>query len=54
MITVSDSCSEGTATDTSGPHLRELIKTAYVNIGTIEEIIIPDDIDRIQVGLNIN
>lgn len=48
---MSDRCSEGKATDTSGPRLRELIENAYGKLSTIEQVIIPDEREQIEVNL---
>lgn len=49
---MSDSCSEGTATDRSGPRLRELVENKYGKLSAIEQIIVPDEIQQIEVTIN--
>lgn len=49
LFTVSDSCSEGKATDTSGPRLRELVEKKYGKLSAIEQIIVPDELEQIEV-----
>lgn len=50
VITVSDTCSNGTATDTSGPHLVNLIKS-QLNTTDVNYLIIPDEAEIIKQSL---
>ncbi|XP_053657892.1 molybdenum cofactor synthesis protein cinnamon [Anopheles marshallii] len=50
VITVSDSCAAGTATDTSGPHLVELIKQSF-KTDTVNYLLIADDEQLIKQSL---
>uniref|UniRef100_A0A8D8A471 molybdopterin adenylyltransferase n=2 Tax=Culex pipiens TaxID=7175 RepID=A0A8D8A471_CULPI len=47
VITVSDSCSNGTATDTSGPHLVSLVKEK-LDATDVNYLVVPDEADVIQ------
>lgn len=47
VLTVSDRCSQGVSTDTSGPYLIEKSKDLFPNSEVFHEII-PDEIDRIK------
>lgn len=51
-ITVSDSCSNGTATDTSGPHLVSLVKEK-LDATDVNYLVVPDEADVIQVIFSI-
>lgn len=46
--TVSDTCSAGTATDTSGPLLQQLLKDNFQPV-SIKYDLIPDDASQIEV-----
>ncbi|XP_035899060.1 molybdenum cofactor synthesis protein cinnamon isoform X1 [Anopheles stephensi] len=50
VITVSDSCAAGKGTDTSGPHLVELIKQAF-KTDTVNYLLIADDEQLIKQSL---
>ncbi|XP_058452731.1 molybdenum cofactor synthesis protein cinnamon [Malaya genurostris] len=50
VITVSDTCSNGTATDTSGPHLIDLIKNKLGG-SDVNYLVIPDEIEIIKQSL---
>uniref|UniRef100_A0A182KD83 MoaB/Mog domain-containing protein n=1 Tax=Anopheles christyi TaxID=43041 RepID=A0A182KD83_9DIPT len=50
VITVSDSCAAGKATDTSGPHLVELIKQS-LKTDTVNYLLIPDEEELIKQSL---
>ncbi|KAJ6646447.1 Molybdenum cofactor synthesis protein cinnamon [Pseudolycoriella hygida] len=47
ILTISDSCSKGSAIDASGPHLKELVQAQF-NPKFIQYDIIPDDMDKIE------
>lgn len=47
VITVSDSCSNGTATDTSGPHLVSLVKEK-LDATDVNYLVVPDEANVIQ------
>lgn len=49
-ITVSDTCSNGTATDSSGPHLVSLVKSKLNSTADINYVVIPDEIEIIKVS----
>ncbi|XP_062562815.1 molybdenum cofactor synthesis protein cinnamon [Armigeres subalbatus] len=51
VVTVSDTCSNGTATDTSGPHLVNLIKAKLSCSTEVNYLIIPDEIEIIKQTL---
>uniref|UniRef100_A0A8W7NZT4 MoaB/Mog domain-containing protein n=1 Tax=Anopheles atroparvus TaxID=41427 RepID=A0A8W7NZT4_ANOAO len=50
VLTISDTCAAGTATDTSGPHLVSLIKQAF-ETETVNYLLIPDEEDLIKKSL---
>ncbi|XP_055638140.1 molybdenum cofactor synthesis protein cinnamon [Toxorhynchites rutilus septentrionalis] len=50
VITVSDTCSNGTATDTSGPLLISLVESK-LNGTVVNYLVVPDDIDTIKQSL---
>ncbi|XP_058821624.1 molybdenum cofactor synthesis protein cinnamon [Topomyia yanbarensis] len=50
VITVSDTCSNGTATDTSGPHLIDLIKDK-LSEADVNYLVIPDETETIKQSL---
>lgn len=50
ILTCSDRCSAGTATDTSGPALAELVRTA-MNATVIATACLPDDAEQIATQL---
>jgi molybdenum cofactor synthesis domain-containing protein len=50
VLTVSDSCAQGTREDASGPAIREMLLAGGYEIG--EECIVPDDRDAIVQMLN--
>ncbi|XP_053693129.1 molybdenum cofactor synthesis protein cinnamon [Sabethes cyaneus] len=50
VITVSDTCSRGTSTDQSGPHLVELIKDK-IGCSDVNYSVIPDEIEIIKKSL---
>ncbi|XP_053679109.1 molybdenum cofactor synthesis protein cinnamon [Anopheles nili] len=50
VITISDSCATGNATDSSGPHLVELIKQSFKS-NTVNYLLIPDEEDQIKQSL---
>lgn len=49
VITISDTCSAGTATDTSGPHLKQLITDQY-HPTVVRYELVPDDQNKIEVS----
>lgn len=49
-FSVSDSCSNGVAIDTSGPKLRDLVNEHFSGVSKIEYEIIPDDLATIEVS----
>lgn len=51
VITVSDTCSNGTATDSSGPHLVSLVKSKLNSTADINYVVIPDEIEIIKQSL---
>lgn len=52
LFSVSDSCSNGTATDTSGPHLISLVKEK-LDATEVNYLVVPDEADVIQVVYSI-
>ncbi|XP_058130038.1 molybdenum cofactor synthesis protein cinnamon [Anopheles ziemanni] len=50
VITISDTCAAGTATDTSGPHLTTLIKQAF-DTETVNYLLIADEEELIKKSL---
>uniref|UniRef100_A0A182N791 MoaB/Mog domain-containing protein n=1 Tax=Anopheles dirus TaxID=7168 RepID=A0A182N791_9DIPT len=50
VITISDSCADGKATDTSGPHLVNLIKGS-LKTDTVNYLLIPDEEELIKQSL---
>ncbi|KAL4238950.1 hypothetical protein ACF0H5_003654 [Mactra antiquata] len=51
ILTVSDSCHAGTATDTSGPNLKKLTTTLLNNGIVAAQAVVPDNIDDIKSKL---
>lgn len=51
IFIVSDRCASGEAVDSSGPRLRELANTNF-DVYRIEHIIIPDDLETIEVSFS--
>jgi molybdenum cofactor synthesis domain-containing protein len=49
ILTISDSCSQGTRQDQSGPAIKEMLISANIDAGEI--IILPDDQDQIAAKL---
>lgn len=48
VITISDTCWAGTAIDTSGPHLKDLLET-QCHPTSIRYELVPDDQNKIEV-----
>lgn len=48
VLTVSDTCAAGTATDTSGPHLQELLTSNFTPT-VVKYELVPDDMKKIEV-----
>ncbi len=52
ILTVSDRCAAGVATDRSGPALREILTTTpRLKVGTCAGALVPDEADQIQAVL---
>ena len=49
ILTISDSCSQGTRQDQSGPAIKEMLISANIDAGEI--LILPDDQDQIAAKL---
>ncbi len=49
ILTISDSCSQGTRQDQSGPAIKEMLISANIDAGEI--LILPDDRDQIAAKL---
>eukprot|EP00128_Syssomonas_multiformis_P006433 Colp12_sorted_trinity150504_noHs@23063 len=47
VLTVSDSCFQGTAVDTSGPNLKEILLKSNLNVASVVNELVPDDKDKI-------